>query len=58
MPMSRPALMAWYKNTACIASRTTSLPRNENETLLTPPEMCTPGQAALICGIDSMKLTA
>jgi hypothetical protein len=29
--------MAWYRNAECIASRTGLLPRNENDTLLTPP---------------------
>ena len=37
MPMSMPAAMAWYRKTAWIASRTGSLPRKANETLLTPP---------------------
>jgi hypothetical protein len=36
--MSMPAAMAWYRNTEWMASRTVSLPRNENETLETPPE--------------------
>ena len=45
--MSMPARMAWYRNAECIASRTTSLPRNENEMLLTPPEIFAPGQACL-----------
>ncbi len=35
--MFMPARIAWYRNTECIASRTGSLPRNEKETLLTPP---------------------
>ena len=48
MPMSRPARIAWYRNTACIASRTVSLPRNANETLLTPPLVLAPGQRSLI----------
>ena len=47
MPMSMPALMAWYRNAECIASRTTSLPRNENDRLLTPPLIFTPGQRSL-----------
>ena len=29
--------MAWKRNAECMASRTTSLPRNENERLLMPP---------------------
>jgi hypothetical protein len=36
-----------------IASRTRSFPRNENERFETPPEIFTPGQAALIRGIAS-----
>ena len=50
--------MAWYRKAEWMASRTTSLPRNENERLLTPPQILTPGQAALICRVASMKLTA
>jgi hypothetical protein len=38
MPMSMPAWIAWYRNTVWIASRTGSLPRNENDTLETPPD--------------------
>src|SRR5450759_4891456 len=37
MPIPIPAPTAWYRKTAWIASRTGSLPRNEKETLLTPP---------------------
>ena len=37
IPMSIPALTAWYKKTACRASLTALLPRKEKETLLTPP---------------------
>ena len=48
MPMSMPALMAWNRNTAWIASRTASLPRNENETLLTPPLTSTSGSSRLM----------
>ncbi len=36
----------------------TSLPRNENEMLLTPPEILAPGQTFLICRVASMKLIA
>ena len=44
---------------ACIASRTTLLPRNEKETLLMPPLTCARGQvAALIQRVASMKSTA
>ena len=54
MPMSMPARMAWYRNTAWIASRTTSLPRNENETFETPPLISDVGQLALepACRLD------
>ena len=38
-----PALMAWNRNTECIASRTFSLPRKEKEKLETPPEICACG---------------
>ena len=48
IPMSIPALMAWYKNTECIASRTVSLPLKENEILLTPPLTLANGKLALI----------
>ena len=41
-----------------IASRTTSLPRNEKERLLTPPLILTPGQLSLIRRVASMKLMA
>ena len=58
MPMSRPALIAWYRNAECIASRTISLPRNENDRLLTPPLTFTPGQVALMIRVASMKLIA
>ncbi len=50
--------MAWYRKAAFIASRTVSLPRKENETLLTPPEVFAPGQAFLICRTPSMNSTA
>ena len=42
----------------CIASRTTSLPRNENDTLLTPPLTSACGQALRICAVASMKSSA
>ncbi len=45
--MSSPARIAWYRNTAWIASRTRSLPRNANETLDTPPETRTSGSSDL-----------
>ena len=44
--------------TLCIASRTTSLPRNENERLLTPPLILAPGQRSLIRRVASMKAIA
>ena len=47
MPMSMPARMAWYRNAECIASRTTLLPRKENEMLLTPPLTFAPGRVGL-----------
>ncbi len=42
IPIFIPALIAWNKNTECIASRTTLFPLKENDTLLTPPltEQC------------------
>ena len=49
--------IAWYRNTECIASRTGSLPRNENDTLLTPPLTSACGSVALICRVASMKAT-
>ncbi len=42
-----PAWMAWYRNTEWIASRTALLPRNENDTLDTPPEIMRVRQALL-----------
>ncbi len=45
--MSRPARIAWYRNTAWIASRTRSLPRNANDTLDTPPLIRASGSATL-----------
>ena len=37
-------LMAWYRNTLCMASRTASIPRKENEKLDTPPLTRAPGK--------------
>ena len=52
---AHPALMAWYRNAECIASRTGSLPRNR-QTLLRPPLTCTCGQAAdLRRGLDEVR---
>lgn len=36
--------MAWYKKTLCMASRTASMPRKENEKLDTPPLTLAPGK--------------
>ena len=58
MPMSMPAAIAWYRNTAWIASRTGSLPRNENETLDTPPLTWTAGSSSLIRRVASMYAIA
>ena len=58
MPMFMPALMAWYRNTVWIASRTGSLPRKENDTLDTPPEIFANGRFLLIHAVASMKSTA
>ena len=58
MPMSMPALMAWNRNAEWIASRTTSLPRNEKERLLTPPLIFTPGHCSLMIVVASMKYLA
>ena len=58
MPMSSPALMAWKRKAEWMASRTTSLPRNENDRLLMPPLTRTPGHDALIWRVASMKWRA
>jgi hypothetical protein len=58
MPMSMPALIAWYRNTECIASRMTSRPRKPKERLDTPPEILAPGHAALMRGMALMKSRA
>ena len=50
--------MAWYRNAEWMASRTTLLPRNENEMLLIPPLTFTPGSSALMRRVASMKFTA
>ena len=55
MPMSMPALMAWNRNTECIASRTFSLPRKEKEKLETPPEIWAWGFSRRITAAASMK---
>ena len=41
-----------------MASRTASLPRNANDTLLMPPETLTPGSSRLMRRVASMKFTA
>ena len=58
MPMSMPALMAWYRNTVWMASRTGSLPRKLKLTFDTPPDTLAPGRLALIQRVASMKSTA
>ena len=49
--------MAWYRNTAWMASRTGLLPRNENDTFEMPPDTWTPGRFSLIQRVASMKST-
>ena len=56
--MSIPALIAWYRNTQWIASRTALLPRNENDTLETPPDRCECGKRFFSSFAASMKFTA
>src|SRR6266702_3741188 len=58
MPMSSPARTAWERNAECMASRTTSLPRNENDRLEMPPLVRAPGQRSLISGRASMNAFA
>ena len=58
MPMSRPARTAWNRNAECMASRTTSLPRNANDRLEMPPLVRAPGQRCLISGSASMNALA
>ena len=58
MAMSIPASIAWYRKTACIASRTGLLPLNEKETFDRPPLVRAPGQRAFTSLTASMKLTA
>ena len=58
IPMSIPACTAWYRKTAWIASRTGLFPRNEKDTLLTPPLIFANGNSALIRFTASMKSTA
>ena len=58
MPMSMPAAIAWYRNTEWMAWRTVSLPRNEKDTLETPPETWQCGSVCLMMRVASMKSTA
>ncbi len=55
MPMSIPALMAWKRKTAWIASRTALLPRKLKDTFETPPETRAWGRFSLIQRVASMK---
>ena len=55
MPMSIPARMAWSRNTECIASRTVSLPRNENDRFDTPPDTCERARWSRIQRVASMN---
>ena len=56
--MSIPALIAWYRNAECIASRTALFPLKENDRLDTPPEVRAPGRFVLIHLTASMKSMA
>ncbi len=58
MPMVMPALIAWYRNTVCIASRAGSLPRKEKLTFDTPPLTLARGRFSRIQRVASMKSTA
>ena len=58
MPMSSPARTAWKRNDECMASRTTSFPRKENDRLEMPPLVLAPGQRCLISGSASRKAFA
>ena len=55
MPIVNPALIAWNRNTAWIASRTALFPRKENETFEMPPDTFAPGRFCLIQRVASMK---
>ena len=57
IPMSSPARMAWYRNTAWMASRTGLLPRKEKEMLEIPPETRARGRVCLMRRVASMKAT-
>ena len=56
--MSRPALIAWYRNAACIASRTAFMPRKAKETFEMPPLSLTSGKRAFSWRVASMNDTA
>ena len=56
--MSIPAAIAWYRKTEWIASRTGSLPRNENETLDDAAGDQGAGQLRLDPRVASMYSTA
>ena len=58
IPMFIPALMAWYKNTECMASRTGLLPLKEKETLLTPPLTLQCGRFSRTHLVPSIKSSA
>ena len=58
MPIASPALIAWYRNTVWIASRTGSLPRKLKLTFDTPPLTFAPGRFCLIQRVALMKSTA
>ena len=55
MPIVRPFLIAWKRNTECIASLTGSFPLNEKETLLMPPESFACGRFVDIYLQESIK---
>ena len=58
MPIDRPALIAWYRKTVWMASRTGSLPRKLKDTFDTPPEVLAYGRFSLIHATALMKSTA
>ena len=55
MPIVMPFLMAWYRKTAWMASRSAVRPRKPNERLETPPEILAPGRLVVIHLVASMK---
>ena len=58
IPIFIPALIAWYKNTECMASRTGLFPLKLKDTLLTPPLTDTPGRFSLTHWVALIKSTA